>query len=84
MIRRHLTDAQLIEASVGRAVTGLARQAPTHRAALHDCAECRSRHDALRGLLAETSGAAQADADVAFPPDGCHASTHGSWKASSC
>jgi hypothetical protein len=71
MIRRHLTDAQLIEASMGRAaVAGLPRQDPDHiELHIHGCAECRARHDALRGLLAETSSAAQADADAAFPPD---------------
>ncbi len=71
MIRRHLTDAQMIEASVGHAAgAGLASQSPDHvEHHLHDCAECRSRHESLRGLLADATSASVADADAAFPLD---------------
>jgi hypothetical protein len=68
MIRRHLTDAQMIEASVGHAA--LASPSPDHvEHHLHECGECRSRHEALRGMLADATRAAAADADTAFPLD---------------
>ena len=64
MTRRHLTDAQLIEASVGH-VAGAehARQCVEH---VEHCAECRGRHESLRALLENTAAAATADADAAF------------------
>ena len=64
MMRRHLTDAQLIEASVGR---------DEHHAFgvdhLEHCGECRARHESLRALLTETADAATAEADAAFPAE---------------
>ena len=64
MTRRHLTDAQLIEASVGHVASlGHAEQCVEH---VEQCAECRGRHESLRALLENTSVAAIADAEAAF------------------
>ena len=62
MMPRHLTDAQLIEASVGRAAEH------AHECAEHveHCGDCRTRHESLRAMLTDTSTAAAADADAAF------------------
>ena len=64
MIRRHLTDAQLIEASVGPGANG--EQAQQCAAHVEHCGECRERHESLRAMLAETATGATADADAAF------------------
>jgi hypothetical protein len=64
VIRRHLTDAQLIEASVGGGVSAEStRECAEH---VEHCSECRGRHDAIRLLLAETSQAAESAADAVF------------------
>ena len=64
MTRRHLTDAQLIEASVGHVASAEhVGQCVEH---VEHCAECRGRHESLRALLENTSAAATADAEAAF------------------
>ena len=64
MIRRHLSDAQLIDGSVGHAANHeQARQCADH---VEHCGECRTRHESLHALLADAATAATADADVAF------------------
>ena len=65
-MRRHLTDAQLIEASVGHAANGEQVQCAAH---VEHCGECRARHESLRAMLADTATAATADADAAFSSD---------------
>ena len=64
MISRHLTDAQLIEGSIAAAAG--APHADHVAGHVEHCALCRTRHDALRALLADTANAATADAEVAF------------------
>jgi hypothetical protein len=62
--RRHLTDAQLIEASVGLASDGeQGQQCAEH---VEHCGECQTRHESLRAMLDDTTAAATADADAAF------------------
>lgn len=63
-MRRHVTDAQLIEASVGHGADG--EQAQQYAAHVEHCGECRARHESLRAMLDDTATAATADADAAF------------------
>jgi anti-sigma factor RsiW len=64
MMRRHLTDAQLIEASIGH--TEHDAFGVDH---IEHCGECQARHESLRALLTETAEAATAESDAAFPAE---------------
>jgi len=63
-MRHHLTDTQLIEASMAHVASGAdAQHCAEH---VEQCAECRERHAALQAVLSDASLAATADADAAF------------------
>jgi anti-sigma factor RsiW len=65
VIRRHLTDAQLIDASIGHAASDEhAQQCIEH---VEHCGECRTRHESMRAMMADASSAATAEAEAAFP-----------------
>ena len=66
MMRRHLSDAQLIEGTIGAATGAHVDHVGAH---VEHCAQCRTRRDALRALLADTADAATADAEAAFPDE---------------